>query len=285
MTALALLYSILLAASGDIDRKVETARAALDGGDASRAVELLTAIDEPTAESLFVLGLAYQKRLDEVGLLSKRGVARRLRKALHQALGHDPDHLGARAELADFYHYAPGIVGGSPGKRDEQIEELARRSPAAAGLVRARHAYDDGEYREAERHLTAGIDHDASSAEAWFLRGRARQQLLEKDAEALSDFRRARELGLDDDRIYYYIGRLCVRLGIEPELAERSLLEFIERSDPRNRAVGHYRLATLREQQGRLEEARAEALVALELRPGFEEAEAVRNRVVRKLGE
>ncbi len=285
MTALAFLYSLLLAGSVSIAGNVEAARAALDEGDASRTVELLAAIEDPTAESLFVLGLAYQKRLDEVGFLAKRSVARRLQKALRQALDHDPDHLGARAELADFYHYAPGIVGGSARKRDEQIEELGRRSPAAADLVRARHAYDGGEYRDAERHLTSSIGHEATDAEAWFLRGRARQQFLEQDAEALSDFLKARKLGLDDDRILYYIGRLCVRLGIEPELAERSLLEFIERSDPPNRAVGHYRLATLHEQHGRLEEARAEALVALELRPGFREAEAVRDRITRKLGQ
>ncbi len=281
-----MIAALLLAgpARAEAGRDLDAARAALESGDAEQAISLLEGAP-PSAEAHYLLGLGYQQRLDEVGLLRKRGVAKKLRQALERALELQPDHLGARQELADFFHYAPGIVGGSTAQRDRQIEQLREHHPAAAERLLARYAHEGEDYRTAITHLDAAISLDDTVASAWFQRGLAHQQLLEKDAAALADFRRARDLGIDDDRVYFYIGRLCVRLGVEPELAEASLREFIARSKPRNQAYGHYRLSTLREQQDRLEDALAEVETALRLRPDLEEAQAVRARLERKLSD
>ena len=254
---------------------------------AERAVRLLNGLHgagNATAESHYLLGLALQVRLDEVGILSRRGVASRLRETLERAIELDPEYVGAHEELADFYFFAPGFVGGSHKKAEAQISRIEAFSPFDASRVRGRHAYDDGEHREAEAHLTRAIELDEGVAQVWYLRGLARVRLLEKDAAALADFDRALELGWQDPILHYQIGRLCVRLTSCPARGEAALRLFISESEGRNRAFGHYRLAQLLEQGERLLEARDAASSAVRLEPELEDAQALLERVKAKLG-
>ena len=265
---------------------LDPVRSAVDEGRAVEAIQLVEGLHErgeASAESHYLLGLAYQIRLDEVGLLSKRGVAGRLRATLEEALRIDPQHVGAHEELADFFHYAPAIVGGSERRAAEQIERLASFSPYDAHRVRGRHAYDAGEYLQAEEHLSRALALDDRDATVWFLRANARMKRREKDAAALADYERALELGYDEPVAYYQIGRLCVRLMSCPERGEEVLRQFIAHSEGRDQAIGRYRLAQLFEQSGRLTEARAEAREALGLEPDIRDIQALLERVEKKL--
>ena len=266
---------------------LERVRAVVDEGralEAIRIVEELHEQGEANAESHYLLGLAYQVRLDEVGLLSKRAVAGRLRATLEQALRIDPEHVGAHEELADFFHYAPAIVGGSERRAAAQIERLASFSPYDAHRVRGRHAYDAGEYRQADQHLSRALALDDSSATVWFLRANARMKRREVDAAALADYERALELGYDEPVAYYQVGRLCARLASCAERGEEVLRHFIAHSEGRDQAIGRYRLAQLFEQNGRLTEARDEAREALRLEPDIRDIQALLERVEKKLG-
>ncbi len=150
---------------------------------------------------------------------------------MERALELDPSHVGAHEELADFYYFAPGIVGGSKKKAATQIEALQRVSPADADRVRGRHAYNGGEYRQAEAYYSEALVIEPDNADLWYLRGLARRQQLEKDEAALADFDRAIELGFVDPMIDYQVGRLCVRLDSCAERGESSLRSFIEQSE------------------------------------------------------
>jgi tetratricopeptide (TPR) repeat protein len=266
---------------------LDAIRAQLDAGnavDAIRSVESLHERGEASAESHYLLGLAYQIRLDEVGLLGKRRVAGKLRGALEAALEIDPGHVGAREELADFFFFAPGIVGGSKRKAREQIEALEAVSAADAHRVRGRHAHDTGEYRDAEAHFSRALELREDGRTS-FLRGNARARLREKDAAALEDYERALALGYDKPMLHYQVGRLCVRLANCAERGERALEHFVAHSEGRNQAFGRYRLAQLHEQNDRLEQSRAEARAALALEPELQDARALLERVERKLRE
>ena len=251
--------------------------------EAVSAVEVLHKNGEKSAESYYLLGLANQIRLDEVGLLGKRRVAAKLRAALENALAFDHRHIGAREELADFYHYAPAIVGGSEAKAEEQIGILEGFSPHDAHRVRGRHAYSSEEYRAAEDHFTRALELDDSDPAVWYQRANSRMKLKEKDSQALADYEHVLALGYDKPDSYYQIGRLCVRLGTCAERGEQALLHFIGRAEGREQAIGRYRLAQLYEQIDRLPEARAEAHAALTLEPEIPDIQALLERVEEKM--
>ena len=102
---------------------------------------------------------------------------------------------------------------------------------------------------------------------------------------ALADLDRALALGHDEPMLHYQVGRLCVRLESCAEQGEEALRHYLQNSEGRNRAFGHYRLAQLLEQTDRLEEAKDEAESALELEPDMEAVMALHERMGTKIQE
>ena len=289
ITGIAFLVPLLLlpaVTSAPGSAALDPIRAAVDEGQAEEAIRALDALHDKgdaSAESHHLLGLAYQIRLDEVGLLSKRRIAGKLRATLERALELDPEHVGAHEELADFFFFAPGIVGGSRRRAEEQIQKLAAVSAYDGQRVRGRHAHSTEKYREAESHFTKALELRNEDGWLWYQRANARVQLREKDVQAFADYERALALGYDEPIVHYQIGRLCVRLETCAERGEESLRHFIANSEGRNLAFGRYRLAQLHEQAGRLREARDEARKAIAIEPKLDAAEALLARVEEKM--
>ena len=82
------------------------------------------------------LGRAYGLEARDAGLLAKPGLASRSREALERAVALDPDNVGARSDLAAYYHAAPGFMGGGLEKAQAQVAEIRKRDPYL-GQVRA----------------------------------------------------------------------------------------------------------------------------------------------------
>jgi len=104
------------------------------------------------------LGRAYGGKADHAGFLSAAGLAKKVRAEFETAVRLNPRNLEARADLADFYTEAPGIVGGGRDKAEAQAEELGALDPAQGSLVKARLAEKsdnltgaEAEYRTAVR--------------------------------------------------------------------------------------------------------------------------------------
>ncbi len=234
----------------------------------------------PTA-SLYAqwLGRAYGLQARNSSLLARPGLALKSRAALEKAVALDPDNVGARSDLAAFYHAAPGFMGGGRAKALAQVAEIARRDPYLGKVRTGDMLWDDKKMSEAEAQYRAAESLDARRPEApgrlaWLFTQAGRYD----EAFARWDALLAAKPG--DPRALAGLGRtadLSGRRLAEGEAALRAFLQGASASadtsgDGPTPARVHYRLGNLLRRRGELGEAKTEYETALRLDPKSTEA-------------
>jgi tetratricopeptide (TPR) repeat protein len=130
-----------------------------------RAVEL----DSHTSVYQLWLGRIYGEKADRVTFISALPLAKKVRIAFERAVELDPNSWEARADLAEFYVEAPGIIGGGKNKARQQADALMPLNPAMSHWVAARIAEKDKDKDQAsaEQEYRAEIAVSHSSARGW----------------------------------------------------------------------------------------------------------------------
>ena len=120
-------------------------------------------------KSLYHLWLAriYGEKADRAGFLSAAGLTRKIRTSFERAVELDPGNWEARADLAEFYVQAPGIVGGGRDKAQAQAKAVEPLNPAVAHWIFARVAAKNHDTAAAEREYRAAIAANQSLGRAW----------------------------------------------------------------------------------------------------------------------
>ena len=113
------------------------------------------------------LGRIYGEKADRAGFLSAAGLAKKIRTSFERAVELDPGSWEARADLAEFYVEAPGIVGGGKDKAQAQAEAVMPINPAVAHWISARIAAKNHDTASAEREYRAAIAASQSLGRAW----------------------------------------------------------------------------------------------------------------------
>jgi tetratricopeptide (TPR) repeat protein len=113
------------------------------------------------------LGRIYGEKADRAGLLSAAGLVKKVRGAFERAVELDPKSWAARADLAEFYLEAPGIVGGGKDKARAQADAIMPLNPAVAHWIAARIAQKEEDVASAEREYRAAISANQSLGRAW----------------------------------------------------------------------------------------------------------------------
>lgn len=244
-------------AASTLDAQQDSARSAYERGrvamrerktDAAvKAFERAIALHAGVSEYHLWLGHAYTRQLNEVSFIKKPGVGRKIGPQYDKAVELDSSSVEAAVARVDFYLEAPGIVGGGVDKARAEAERLRALSPYRATFARAKIAEKDKDWDGVQREYAALMVAHPDSAVP-----------------------------------HYYFGRASALSGKElsrGEAALRRFLALLGTSDPQSRAVGHYRLGTIREKQGDLAAARAEYDSAVALNPKYEDAIAARRRL------
>lgn len=210
---LAVLLGIALAASvaaestnDGVAQKGELAQAnaALQAGEADKALALLRSLPEPAGNSaeahnlrcrvLFTLeqyegasreceqaanldpqnssyhlwfGRTLGEAADQANFLNAYNLAKRARSEFEQAVQLDPHNAEALADLGEFYCSAPGIVGGGTEKAAGVAAQLDRVDPARAHELRSGIARENNDTGAAEREMKAAIAASAHPAFQW----------------------------------------------------------------------------------------------------------------------
>ena len=222
------------------------------------------------------LGRAYGLEAQHAGLLSRPGFATRSRDALERAVALDPDNVGARSDLAAYYHAAPSLLGGSVAKAQAQVAEIARRDPYLGRIRAGDLLVDEGKYLDAEKEYLAAVALDPRRAQAherlgyFYTEGKIyAKAFAQYDTLLAADPGQARAL--------YGIGRLATLTGQRTAEGEAALRKFLDkyRPDPDGGptpARAHYFLGQLLAARNDTAGARAEYTEALRLRPKLDEA-------------
>jgi cytochrome c-type biogenesis protein CcmH/NrfG len=131
------------------------------------ACEKAVSFDPDNSEYHSRLGRIYGEKADHSSFVSAARLAGKVRNEFEAAVRLSPKSVDARADLADFYLEAPGIVGGGKDKAEAQALEIAKLDPAQAHRVEARIAEKKKDYAAAENEYRLAIQVSGGKAGTW----------------------------------------------------------------------------------------------------------------------
>jgi len=111
-----------------------------------RAVEL----DSDNADYHYDLGRLYGEDANDASIFRLPSLGSKIRGEAETALNLNPNHLGARVLLANFYFQAPGILGGSYDKAIEHATIAAKLDEWQGRILLIRIYNELEEYKKAE---------------------------------------------------------------------------------------------------------------------------------------
>lgn len=238
------------------------------------------ALDSGNSQYHLWLGRAYGGKAEHASFLSAAGLAKKVRDEFETAVRLDPRNAEARADLADFYIEAPGVVGGGKDKAEKQAVELGAMDPAQAYQVRGHIAEKNGRFDEAENDYRSAIRVSGGRAGTWMTLAQfyRRKGRLDEMHDAIQHAVSAPK----NQHVLMSAAELLLRTKSDLPLAAQLLQRYLA-SDPVEDAPAfkaHYLLGMIMEQQGDKTAAAKEYRSALGLARNF----ALAQSALRKLG-
>jgi tetratricopeptide (TPR) repeat protein len=243
--------------------------------EASGYYEKAIKINDNVATHHLFLGQALGDLADSTSKIKLPFLARRIKAEFERTVALDPSSVDGRSALVEFYTQAPGVMGGSKEKAQEQIREIIKLNPMRGHLKQADLHVRDGKYAEAEKEFIAAEQLAPDSVNAGynlagFYQGRQRW------ADAFTVYERMEKRFPGEWLVRFQIGRTAALSGERLERGEKELRALIA-SPPADMQKGtlvgaHHRLGMILEKQGKKEQARAEYNAALALDPRNENA-------------
>jgi Tfp pilus assembly protein PilF len=181
-----------------------------------------------SSEMQLWLGRAYGVQAQHAPVWKAMGLASHVRNSLEAAYRLDPHNLEAASDLGDFYVQAPHALGGGEDRLDQLAQQVATVAPAEAHLLRARlaeHQHDDAK-AEAELHAAVASASRTEAGQSWLELARLYGRQA-KDGEMVQALQHAVEAGPAGGPVLVEAGRLLIRKGQQPALAEGWLREYL----------------------------------------------------------
>jgi tetratricopeptide (TPR) repeat protein len=259
------------------DGWVALARARLIAGKAEPAIaaaQKATQLAPGNAQAFFLLGNAYGMRIGQVGMLSKMGIAPKLRDAFERTVQLDPGQLEARGDLISYYLQAPSMLGGGIEKARAQAVEIGKRDAAQgllarAGIARFEHKTDLA--LSLYRNALGAKPHDRDIRLAVVM-GYGQ---MERWPEAFDLLHAWTVEDPSAGAAWYQIGRASALSGLHANEGIAALQRYLampHAADDVDTKHALYRLGQIQAKAGRKADARASWQQALKLDPGFTEA-------------
>jgi tetratricopeptide (TPR) repeat protein len=226
------------------------------------------------------LGRAYGEKADRVTFFSAAGMAKKVRTEFERSVQLAPDSWEARADLAEFYAEAPGIVGGGKDKARSQADSLMKLNPAIAHYILGRLAEKNKDNAAAEKEYRAAIEASHGGAHAWlnlalFYRHSSRFDEMEVALHSMAKAQLDRPESLMDG------GSILLRTGRNPAFGAQLVRQYLQstlvEAGPAFKA--HCVLGELLEKQGDARGAAEQYRAALSLAHNYSKAQEGLKRV------
>lgn len=242
---------------------------------AVRWAQKAVALAPRDAESYLLLGYAYSRYINDVGLLHKFGIAHRILAAFRQGVALAPGDADAHADLAGYYIAAPGIVGGGKARAEQQIAALMPLDPVRANALKAMLADKHGHAASADRDMHTAARIDATGNGAYYLGMYlvARQRY----ADAYAAFEEGIQENPGNSRNYYQLGRVAALTGTHVAAGISALQAYLRmphrwQPDTPTYKWARYQLGSLFALAGEPGAAKAQYQAALAMDPDFQQA-------------
>lgn len=243
---------------------------------AVEAMEEAVKLKPSNAKYHLELGRAYGARADDEGPLSGLKDAGRLKEEFEKARELDPKDIDVRFDLLEFNMQAPWPLG-SGKKAKEEAEAIAKLNPKLGYTARAiiyerKKKWDkaEKEYKKATQEYPKDADVHKDFAQFLF------RLDPPKYREAWEAARKVLELNPESKQGLFIEAACGVFLGRNLDQAEQNLRRLAagprEEDGPAPEEV-YYWLGMLHYRKGERDQAREAFAKALEIRPGYKEAE------------
>jgi tetratricopeptide (TPR) repeat protein len=131
--------------------------------DCEQAVKL----DEQNSDDHLWLGRALGEKASRASFVSAYSLARRVRTEFEEAARLNPRNTEALAALGEYYYSAPGVVGGGTAKAEGVAAQVDKIDPARAHELRGGIAEQRKDYGTAEREFKQSVAGSAHPALQW----------------------------------------------------------------------------------------------------------------------
>jgi cytochrome c-type biogenesis protein CcmH/NrfG len=229
------------------------------------------------------LGRAYGEKASRASFFSAAGLAKKVRNEFETAVRLNPGNLEARADLAQFYVEAPGLVGGGKDKAEAQARDLATLDPPEAEMIQAWIAEKNKNLPAAENHLRTAVDLSKGRAGAWLALAEFchRTGRMDKMQDALEHAVSANS----HNHVLMQAAEILTRSKRNSPQAIALLRQYLSSPTVEDAPAfkAHYLLGTIYEQEGNSAAAAQEYREALALAKGYTLAQTALNRITNQL--
>jgi len=270
-----------LVAAQSFDDLMKTGRAQLDSNkpdDAVKTFEKAVKANATSPDAHLWLARAVGTVAQRANVLRQPFLGKRAKSEFDKAVELDPNSIGGREGLMQFYLQAPGVVGGSLAKAQEQAAAIAKLNPLRGHFAEASIANHEKDAAGAEKAYRAGFAESPDSLLAVqglvnFLTNNNRAE------EAFPVLDRYLAKHADDRVALFWLGRTAAITGKQLDRGDealRSVLASQGSAPPGGPRITpeaiHLRLGDIAAKRGDKGKARAEYEEALRINPKFEQA-------------
>lgn len=193
------------------------------------ACERAVQLDPNSSIDHMWLGRALGEKASRASFLTAYTLGKRVRSEFERAVQLDPRNAGALSDLGQFYKDAPGIVGGGLDKAEAVAARLDKVNAAKAYELRANIAMARKDYESAEQDLKESIAVSRQPAEQWTVLAsfyRRRQRWSDLDAAIQNCVNAAAREAHPGVALYDGAGVL-IEARRNPELAAKMLEDYL----------------------------------------------------------
>lgn len=269
--ALTLLQSLPQPGAAEAENLECRVRYSLEQWDAAvSACEQAVRLDGQNSDDRLWLGRALGEKADRANFLSAYSLAKRVRSEFEEAVKLNPRNADALADLGDFYFEAPGAVGGGVDKAEALCGQLEKVDPARAHELRGRIAEGRKDPQTAEREYKQAIASGPHPALQWVTLAsfyRRHQRLPEMESAVHSAVTSA-ERDKNASVAFFDGASVLSRANRDLPLAAKMLEDYLAspaKSEEAPAFLAYNRLATLKEKLGDPAAAQQDRALALAL--------------------
>jgi tetratricopeptide (TPR) repeat protein len=262
----------------------DAGRAAVARRDFQAAVDLFEkAVAAKPGDSSYHywLGSAYGNLAASSSMFKAPGYAKKAKAALEKSVALDPNNLEARVALLEYFLLAPGIMGGSEEKAQEQAAEIKRRDAVEGYRAQGRIYQHQKKDALAKKEYVDAVRAHPTSAKAHYNLGI--YLLTAKDqAGALHEMEYTLKMDPSHMMALFRIGQLAAMTNSNHARGEEALKKYAThtpKSDEATHSRTWYWLGVLYEKSGRKAEAKTAFQQSLRLAPGVKEVTEALKRV------
>jgi len=284
--AISSLQSKLSTAPNDADSYNLLCRAyfVLENWDAAvKSCQKAVSLQPSNSEFHLWLGRAYGEKASHASFFSAAGLAKKVRNEFETAVRLNSGNLEARADLAQFYVEAPGLVGGGKDKAEAQARELATLDPPEAEMIQAWIAEKNKDLPGAEGHLRAAIDLSKGRAGTWLALAEFYRRT--SHADKMQDALEHAVSANNHNHVLMQAAEILTRSKRNPSQAIELLRQYLSNPTVEDAPAfkAHYLLGTIYEQEGYMTAAAQEYRQALALAKGYTLAQIALNRITSQM--